>query len=214
MKFLLFLLLLAPTLLYAQTSTVKGVVTYFFNDNQGDKPDIGAKVYLIDSANASFINLKMIDSFQNGQTYLHLYSSYNKMYMDYTQLALPYQKKKKYLEQFEEYSKTALEHKANADRFMDSLTKYNSDIESVRLERDKKISPMLMRVGEENSNQSTVDGSGNYSFTTRPGPYIVYIKSKNRTGHSILETSGQVYIRRVSLKDGEIKDVSHNFTLY
>jgi len=27
-------------------ATLKGVVTYFFNDNYGDKPDVGAKVYL------------------------------------------------------------------------------------------------------------------------------------------------------------------------
>lgn len=37
-----------------QTSKIHGVVTYYFNEYQGDKPDIGAKVYVIDSAKCKF----------------------------------------------------------------------------------------------------------------------------------------------------------------
>ncbi len=32
---------------FSQTGTLKGVVMYFFNDNYGDKPDIGSQVYLV-----------------------------------------------------------------------------------------------------------------------------------------------------------------------
>jgi hypothetical protein len=36
-----------------QKATIKGVVTYFFNNNYGDKPDVGAKIYIrkIDTTN-------------------------------------------------------------------------------------------------------------------------------------------------------------------
>ncbi len=30
----------------AQKATIKGVITYFFNKNYGDKPDVGAKIYI------------------------------------------------------------------------------------------------------------------------------------------------------------------------
>lgn len=35
---------------FAQKGKIHGVVTYFFNDYQGDKPDLGAHVYAVDSA--------------------------------------------------------------------------------------------------------------------------------------------------------------------
>lgn len=40
----------------AQVGKVHGVITYFFNDYQGDKPDLGAQVYAIDSAKCPAYN--------------------------------------------------------------------------------------------------------------------------------------------------------------
>ena len=37
-------------------SEISGTVTYYFNDNYGDKPDVGAKVFLVDSI--SFNNIE------------------------------------------------------------------------------------------------------------------------------------------------------------
>lgn len=34
---------------FAQKAKIHGVITYFFNDFQGDKPDLGAHVYAVDS---------------------------------------------------------------------------------------------------------------------------------------------------------------------
>jgi hypothetical protein len=46
-KTLLCILLSAPLVTFAQQSgTISGVITYFFNDNFGDRPDVGAKVYV------------------------------------------------------------------------------------------------------------------------------------------------------------------------
>ncbi len=44
-----FLLCAFSFLSYSQT-TVSGVITYYFNQYQGNKPDLGASVTLIDSA--------------------------------------------------------------------------------------------------------------------------------------------------------------------
>lgn len=55
MKLLIFCLsLFCATSCLGQTTKIHGVVTYFFNEYQGDKPDIGAKVYVVDSANCKF----------------------------------------------------------------------------------------------------------------------------------------------------------------
>jgi hypothetical protein len=44
---LLCVLLSAPVFAFGQQSgTISGVITYFFNDNFGDRPDVGAKVYV------------------------------------------------------------------------------------------------------------------------------------------------------------------------
>lgn len=54
-------------------ATVKGVVTYFFNNNYGDKPDVGAMVYLrkTDSAHQEervFIKYKVIQVCKNSKS--------------------------------------------------------------------------------------------------------------------------------------------------
>lgn len=46
MKKFLFILLLLSTFSFSQNVELKGVVTYFFNQNLGYKPDVGAKMYI------------------------------------------------------------------------------------------------------------------------------------------------------------------------
>lgn len=41
--------LLITSTAFAQKGKIHGVVTYFFNDFQGDKPDLGAHVFAVDS---------------------------------------------------------------------------------------------------------------------------------------------------------------------
>lgn len=50
MRYLLLILTITTINSFAQKGKIKGVVTYYFNQYQGDKSDIGAAVYIVDSA--------------------------------------------------------------------------------------------------------------------------------------------------------------------
>jgi hypothetical protein len=52
-----------------QNGKISGVITYFFNDNLGYKPDVGAEVLVISSAKISNFNYSIIDSFLNPEMY-------------------------------------------------------------------------------------------------------------------------------------------------
>ena len=57
-----FLLCAFSLLSYSQT-TVSGVITYYFNQYQGNKPDLGASVTLIDSATVKNFDYKLYEKF-------------------------------------------------------------------------------------------------------------------------------------------------------
>jgi hypothetical protein len=40
---------------------LSGVITYYFNDNYGDKPDVGAEIYIIERDSASISNISMFE---------------------------------------------------------------------------------------------------------------------------------------------------------
>lgn len=48
MNKLILIILMISHNIYGQNSTVKGVVTYFFNQNYGLKPDIGAEITFVE----------------------------------------------------------------------------------------------------------------------------------------------------------------------
>lgn len=77
---LIFFLIGALQVCYPQDkSTIKGVVTYFFNKYQGDKPDLGAQVWLIDSTKANGYNQPLSDTFYYGYFYRNLYAGARKV---------------------------------------------------------------------------------------------------------------------------------------
>lgn len=45
-KFLLLIFLSSPLLTFGQSGIISGVITYFFNDNFGNRPDVAATVYV------------------------------------------------------------------------------------------------------------------------------------------------------------------------
>lgn len=55
---------------------LSGVVTYYFNENYGDKPDVGAKIYIVntDSAKVDFIK-----KFERDKSIMSLSESYERL---------------------------------------------------------------------------------------------------------------------------------------
>lgn len=56
----------------------------------------------------------------------------------------------------------------------------------------------------------TADGAGIFLKKLLPGDYVILIRSANRTRINLLESIGQVEIRRISVRDDD-KEISVNF---
>lgn len=59
--------------------SIFGVVTYYFNKNYGDKPDVGAEVYIAVSTKIPDFNLAVVDSFYYASIYKNIYLVYKSM---------------------------------------------------------------------------------------------------------------------------------------
>lgn len=160
MKYLLTLMIICalPFIGFSQKGKIKGVITYFFNNYQGDKPDLGAEVYVVDSAKCPKYNSDI--SFQ----------------------------------------------------FELASIKGNSSDEFKALDTKNALNNKEI-MSCEDANKTTVDATGNYAIDLPPSTYYVLIKSKGRTGLSVTEIMGKVYIIKVRLKPDQIKDISYNFPL-
>jgi hypothetical protein len=169
-----------------QEGKIYGVITYFFNKNYGDKPDVGAKVFIVDSSKVSGFDISLLDSFHYGNSYRQMYLSYKSMKMD-----VP-------IEVMNQVKKYNVENKTSFDS-LDYRT-YRSVFGKIQISKYVK--------------ETVIDGVGNYSLNVLPGTYYVYIKSNNRKGSSITEISGKVRCFKIIVKDGNETNVSYNFGLY
>jgi len=213
MKTILLGLLFLPFFGFTQTGTITGVVTYFFNDNLGNKPDIGASVYVVDTKIAT---LTALDSFNKAKNYRVFYQSALDRQAVYQGLMKTTKGKKAYKDSFDSYVKSEAEQKKKADELYKTLLVLNVESDSKFDSLDLYTTDMVNRVKNAGVAVSTVvDGTGNYSLKVKPGKYHVLIISSGRKGMSVTEINGQVWSKEVSINESdEIKNVSHNFTLY
>lgn len=210
-KMYLLIFLLIPMFGISQTTNISGVVTYFFNDYQGNKPDIGAKVYIIDSINNSVFNFSVVDTFYHARLIRGLYMAYLELFSNYDREGKKYEGKKKYPGNWESFKEQWDKSKNDVDQSYADLVKYGVETDEKFSALDKRTFAILMKVNEENSILRTVDGNGNYSVNVRPGTYYIYMVSKNRTFNNLCEIMGKIYCKRVLIKENQTKDVSHNF---
>lgn len=176
----------APVITPKPEGKISGVVTYYFNDNYGDKPDVGAQVLIINSLNVPNFNYATVDSFRYANTYKILYSSYAK------RGKVPDDIK----ENVQKYGVETQEgFDALDNRAGDELNKirFNNIIYCTKV---------------------SVDGNGTFSANVEPGKYYVYITSNNRKGRNMTEVMGKVNCKEVVVKSGETSNVNAKFDLY
>jgi hypothetical protein len=219
-------------------SKVSGTVTYFFNQYQGDKVDIGAKVYLIDSL--TFINTKYSKSLGDYEsmkitrrlaniyiedlTNLNGDADYNELLKEKRKL----EKKNKHLKEKykEKYNTLLMEIKpfeVKIKKKEEEVTYYINDLKEKKIFDDYEWieycadafeSFLRLTIGEsEKIETRSVNGIGTYSFEKiENGSYYIIIRSKNRTGLNVLNSSGKVYVKKINIKNKDM-DISKNFTL-
>lgn len=182
---------IAPSSLLNNTNIVKqesgkisGVLTYYFNQNFGDKPDVGASIFVADSAMIPEFNFDEVLSFQSAIMYRKLLDLYNQQNRPLPALIQSQADKNKWAEKtvFDELDKISSRN----------ITKFKNS--------DKAI-------------KALADGAGNYSIKVDPGTYYILIESNNRNGMTITEISGKIYLKKVLIKAGDEQNVSQSFGL-
>ena len=213
-KSLLVLFLLSSFCVYSQDSTISGVVTYFFNKYQGDKPDIGAKVYVIDSIGNNDFDYESINQLRLGKTYISLYNSYSNLSLQNEQLLKLYGNKKKNADLIKSANEKSDDYKKEMDKFHAEMIKYNVETDEKLKELDKKVSNSYRKtIHKEDLISRSINANGDYSIPVNAGTYYVFIVSKNRTGSGMSEVMGKIFCEKVKIKSGQTKDISCNFNV-
>lgn len=211
-KFTFSILLFGITFLGFSQATVSGVVTYYFNEYQGNKPDIGASVTLIDSAKVKNFDYKLYENYRYGKSYQKLYFEAMARYNTYQTAFKKTEGKKKFAEDNETFRKGMEDAKKDMDNHMNQVTLYKSETPEKAAKISTDLYMQLLKL-DEDLPKKTVDSNGNYSMKANPGVYYVFIKSKNRTSsYDILEMAGKIYIKKIKISEND-KDVSYNFEL-
>ena len=213
MKKIIFTLLFLSISITGLTQTkISGVITYYFNEYQGHKADIGASIILIDSAKVTNFDYKLYENFYYGKSYQKLYYSALERYEKYSLAFEKKKKKKKYAEDRERFKRGMEDAKKEMERHMKTMESYEYDTPEKSAKTGVDLYLQLLKL-DEDLPKKTVDSNGNYSMNIKPGVYYVYIKSKNRTSLAMLETDGKIYIKKVKISENSDKDVSYNFEL-
>jgi hypothetical protein len=161
---------------------IYGVVTYFFNENFGNKPDVGAEIYVIDSENIPNFNYATVDSFYN----VSIYRSFKRMWT-----GIP---SNRYLSDI--YNKAKL---------------YDLDKKNIN-SLDKRASTNIsLIIDSKDAIKTMADGVGNYSIKVNPGSYYVCIRSKNRSDSFITESSGSIKCEKIVVGENEDGNLNCEF---
>lgn len=178
-----------------EPGTVTGVVTFFFNEYQGYKPDIGAEVYLT-SENCDSIN-----------DYLNASHAKSRIELNNSSI----EESKLYGEEENKEMINDLNKLIKSDQeIVDSYTK---DTTIFSKNEDKAFSKLHRIKTNKETYKTTVDGVGNFSIDVPPGKYNAIIVSVGRTKVNLLEVRGQIIIKSIEVKSKEKMNIDCKFEL-
>lgn len=169
---------------------ISGVATYFFNDNYGDKPDVGAVIYFLDSVTAATFQHK--NSTEVGIK---------------TQVVFNYVMGSAYRDMVATYKSI---HEKVPDDVLKGVTTYGVETD----EKYKQMGDDAMQnfvLIDFASEKVTADGNGSYSKNLKPGTYYVIIQSKHRERLNNVEAMGDIDFKIIRLKSGDEINFSYNF---
>lgn len=170
---------------HANSQRIYGVITYYFNEYQGDKADIGSKVTVIDSSKFD----------------IHFLIALNVDRICYNMRLTTHGPKAKFkkftpdeLKQIEQYK----------------LTNYIIDDDAYHA-HDSTLWHQLRHLIEDNESTSVaVDGAGNYSIPVKPGKYWVFIQSNANKNYPMVNFGGEFVAENITVSDKDIS-LNHKF---
>lgn len=146
----------------SRQSKVTGVVTYFFNENFGQKPDVGAEIYFLEKGDQDLFDFTL--QWRSSKISPHHKENYNKI-LDWK------------IDMFKD--------KMNENSFADSLLVIQT---AEALERENAIS-YFKSLMKNDQLKCTANGSGEFSIALPKGKYYVLVVYSHRDAIDIGLTS-------------------------
>ncbi len=174
----------------SKKGTLSGVVTYFFNNNFGYKPDIGSEVMLVSKVASPEFDFSVVEKFLQVNLIMTLRSLeiHNAAMLAKIGMRTPTPIAAGELE------KAGIANESD----WAALTKQAADMWSIAERGNKTI-------------KLVADGNGSFKRSIPPGEYYVLIRSKQRTGSNTLEIFGKVQAKKVVISSDEEVSVSAKF---
>jgi hypothetical protein len=188
-----------------------GVVTYYFNKNFGDKPDVGAKIYIVGKEAFDTMKSKLIGRYIQVQDLVNSINKYKNIIANDSEtnsLTVKYG-----LKQDTASNKTVLFIREEMEESKSALIalNINSKQEFDSLDNQAYRDCVVFR-NLKNIKETTADGNGAYSVSLRPGSYYTLIVSNHRKGHAMAEFTGKIHFSSINIESEKETSVSPNFT--
>jgi hypothetical protein len=212
MKKIILIVILFTSFLSNSQSKLSGVITYYFNEYQGDKPDIGSKIYVIDSSRVNQQDLKILKLYLNTSKFqnelLKFKSNYEVESIAYT-MAKTYDPKGA-----DGYYIPRLKNiQSDIDDVKSHLQKFGFKEENEISYLDSKAKMIIENIKSNATITKTIDATGGYSCNLKPSTYFILIKSNNRQSLTSTENDGNLFFKGIKLKTNSEIDVSYNFNI-
>ncbi len=165
--------------------SIRGVITYYLTKQNVTKPDVGARVTIIDSASVPDFNLAVVDTFHFGNSYREIYNQYK---LNHAKVP-------------RDIPEQMMIWKSDTKTTFDLLTR-----------RAYKEINTLKKA--ENQIKSSTDEKGLFNVTIKPGTYYIYIISSYATGETIMDLDGKVYCKKIHVKSGDESFIRNSFDVF
>ncbi len=191
-----------------EKGTLKGVITYYFNDNIGDKPDVGSQVYVMrikrnwGKETKSFLSNPEVEDFVNG---LWTYTSANT-----TRSITKSSSGRRSLLPGES---------AFISKMTEELREMGADTEEGFKRIDEKAFKILndIKIFEKiQPYHAVVDGDGQFELQLPPGSYFVVVLSNHRKGHDTQTERfhNSLYVAFQDIREREVTTITNSFSPY
>ena len=213
MKYIILCLLLILSYNSFGQSKLKGTITYFFNNYQGDKADIGANVFVLDSVKAIGYDENLFNDFKSASSNKSIYDNYTSMYDGYAKETEKIKGKKKHQANYDYMISKMETYKKEMDIAYKHLLELNSDTSEKFKTLDTENYKNLFKITDLNKNtiKTIADGNGNFNLELTPGTYYVIIRSNGRKGYTISEVQGLLKVEKINILENKTAEVNSNF---
>jgi hypothetical protein len=161
---------------------ISGVVTYYFNENYGYKPDVGAEVFVVPIDSEPNFDQLLLSEYHLGVSARALCTIYRAK---------------------------GMKPPANT---LEQLERIGAETDKKWEELDHKAYDVCRALKNNHSVvQTSADGNGSFRTKVRPGKYYVLVVSKHRNRPTLTEYEGKIFIDEIEIKAGEEKNIPAEF---